>query len=68
MGNIAAYLAVIVVGALVTLIANRPARAISLRVGYVALPDERKVTVRRPRTAAVAPCWWAFVSPCSSPF
>jgi UDP-GlcNAc:undecaprenyl-phosphate GlcNAc-1-phosphate transferase len=43
MGNIAAYLAVIVVGAVVTLIANRPARAISLRVGYVALPDERKV-------------------------
>jgi UDP-GlcNAc:undecaprenyl-phosphate GlcNAc-1-phosphate transferase len=43
MGNIAAYLAVIVVGAIVTLIANKPARAISLRVGYTALPDERKV-------------------------
>jgi UDP-GlcNAc:undecaprenyl-phosphate GlcNAc-1-phosphate transferase len=43
MGNIAAYVAVAVVGAVVTLIANRPARVISLRAGYTALPDERKV-------------------------
>ncbi|HEY5266991.1 MAG TPA: MraY family glycosyltransferase [Acidimicrobiales bacterium] len=43
MGNIAAYLAVAVVGAVVTLFANRPARVISLRVGYTAQPDERKV-------------------------
>ena len=43
MGNVAAYLAVALVGAVVTLIATRPARAISLRVGYTALPDERKV-------------------------
>jgi UDP-GlcNAc:undecaprenyl-phosphate GlcNAc-1-phosphate transferase len=42
-GNIAAYIAVAVVGAVVTLIANRPARAISIRVGYTALPDDRKV-------------------------
>jgi UDP-GlcNAc:undecaprenyl-phosphate GlcNAc-1-phosphate transferase len=43
MGNIAAYVAVAVVGAVVTLIANRPARVIALRAGYTALPDERKV-------------------------
>ena len=43
MGNIAAYLVVAVVGAVVTLIANRPARVISQRVGYTAQPDERKV-------------------------
>jgi UDP-GlcNAc:undecaprenyl-phosphate GlcNAc-1-phosphate transferase len=43
MGNIAAYIAVAVVGAVITLIANRPARAISLQVGYTAQPGERKV-------------------------
>jgi len=43
MGNIAAYLAVALVGAVVTLLANRPARVISLRVGYTAMPDARKV-------------------------
>jgi UDP-GlcNAc:undecaprenyl-phosphate GlcNAc-1-phosphate transferase len=43
MGNIAAYIAVAVVGALITLFANRPARAISLQVGYTALPGDRKV-------------------------
>jgi UDP-GlcNAc:undecaprenyl-phosphate GlcNAc-1-phosphate transferase len=43
MGNIAAYGVVALVGAVVTLIANRPARAISLKVGYVAMPGERKV-------------------------
>jgi UDP-GlcNAc:undecaprenyl-phosphate GlcNAc-1-phosphate transferase len=43
MGNIAAYIAVAVVGAVITLIANRPARAISLQVGYTALPGDRKV-------------------------
>src|SRR5580693_1664835 len=43
MDNIAAYIAVAVVGAVVTLIANRPARAISLKIGYTALPGERKV-------------------------
>jgi UDP-GlcNAc:undecaprenyl-phosphate GlcNAc-1-phosphate transferase len=42
-GNIGAYLAVAVVGAVITLIANRPARNISLRIGYTAQPDERKV-------------------------
>jgi UDP-GlcNAc:undecaprenyl-phosphate GlcNAc-1-phosphate transferase len=46
MGHIAAYVAVAVVGAVVTLIANRPARVISLRAGYTALPDERKVHQR----------------------
>jgi UDP-GlcNAc:undecaprenyl-phosphate GlcNAc-1-phosphate transferase len=46
MGNIAAYVAVALVGAVVTLIANRPARVISLRAGYTALPDERKVHQR----------------------
>lgn len=43
MGNIAAYIAVAVVGAVITLVANRPARAISLQVGYTALPGDRKV-------------------------
>ncbi|HEV7958084.1 MAG TPA: MraY family glycosyltransferase [Acidimicrobiales bacterium] len=43
MDNIAAYIAVAVVGAVVTLIANRPARAISLKIGYTAQPGERKV-------------------------
>lgn len=43
MGNIASYVAVMLVGALVTLVANRPARVISLRVGYTAQPDDRKV-------------------------
>jgi UDP-GlcNAc:undecaprenyl-phosphate GlcNAc-1-phosphate transferase len=43
MGNIAAYGVVALVGAVVTLIANRPARLISLKVGYVAEPGERKV-------------------------
>jgi len=43
MGHLAAYGVVAVVGAFVTLLANRPARIISLRIGYTALPDERKV-------------------------
>lgn len=43
MGNIAAYIVVAAAGALITLIANRPARAISLQVGYTAQPGERKV-------------------------
>jgi UDP-GlcNAc:undecaprenyl-phosphate GlcNAc-1-phosphate transferase len=43
MGNIAAYVVVLVVGAIVTLVANKPARIISLKVGYCAQPDERKV-------------------------
>ena len=43
MGNIVAYLAVVLVGILVTLAANVPARRIALRVGYTAQPDERKV-------------------------
>ncbi len=43
MGNIAVYVVVLLVGALVTLVANRPARTISLRVGYTAQPDDRKV-------------------------
>ena len=46
MGDIVAYLVVALVGAVVTLVANRPARAISLRVGYTALPDDRKVHTR----------------------
>ncbi len=46
MGNLATYLALIVVAALVTMVANRPAREISLKVGYTAQPDERKVHQR----------------------
>lgn len=37
------YVVVVVVAAGVTAAATVPARRISLRVGYVALPDERKV-------------------------
>ena len=46
MGNLAAYLVLVVVAALVTMVANRPAREISLKVGYTAQPDERKVHQR----------------------
>jgi len=43
MDNLVAYVAVILVGVVVTLVANIPARRIALRVGYTAQPDERKV-------------------------
>ena len=43
MHNIVSYVGVMLVGAVVTMAANRPARAVSLRVGYVAQPDDRKV-------------------------
>ena len=43
MRNILAYAVVAFVGALVTMLLNRPARLISLRVGYTAQPDARKV-------------------------
>ncbi len=46
MHNLASYGVVALVGALVTIIVDRPARAISLRVGYTAQPDERKVHQR----------------------
>ena len=46
MGNIAAYGVVALVGAVVTLLANPVARVISLKVGYVAEPGERKVHER----------------------
>ena len=39
MHNILAYIAVIAVGTVVTLVANVPARKISLRIGYTATPD-----------------------------
>ena len=43
MSNVGSYLAVLIVGAVVTLFANRPARIVSLRIGYSAQPDARKV-------------------------
>ncbi len=43
MPDIAAYAAIIVIGTLVTLVANVPARKISVRINYTAQPDERKV-------------------------
>ena len=46
MGNIASYVVVMLVGAFVTMVANRPARTISLRIGYTAQPDARKVHVK----------------------
>jgi UDP-GlcNAc:undecaprenyl-phosphate GlcNAc-1-phosphate transferase len=43
MHNIVAYVTVLLVGVIVTLAANIPARRIALRVGYTAQPDDRKV-------------------------
>ena len=43
MHNLVDYVMVVVVGIVVTLFANIPARRIALRVGYTAQPDERKV-------------------------
>jgi UDP-GlcNAc:undecaprenyl-phosphate GlcNAc-1-phosphate transferase len=43
MSNIVSYVVVLVVGAVVTMAANVPARIISQRAGYMAQPDERKV-------------------------
>ncbi len=43
MGDVVSYVVVALVGAIITLVANRPARIISLRIGYCAQPDERKV-------------------------
>jgi UDP-GlcNAc:undecaprenyl-phosphate GlcNAc-1-phosphate transferase len=43
MSNITSYVVVLVVGAVVTMAANVPARIISQRAGYTAQPDERKV-------------------------
>ena len=46
MGNIVSYVIVMLVGAFVTMVANRPARTISVRIGYTAQPDARKVHVK----------------------
>jgi len=46
MDNIASYVVVLLVGALVTGAADVPARIIAQRVGYLAQPDERKVHER----------------------
>lgn len=43
MGDVPAYVLVALVASIVTLLANKPARLISVRIGYSALPDERKV-------------------------
>jgi len=43
MSNIVSYVIVMLVGAAVTMVADKPARSISLRVGYTAQPDDRKV-------------------------
>jgi UDP-GlcNAc:undecaprenyl-phosphate GlcNAc-1-phosphate transferase len=43
MSDLVAYLTVAGVAAVVTLIANKPARRLALRAGYCAEPDERKV-------------------------
>jgi UDP-GlcNAc:undecaprenyl-phosphate GlcNAc-1-phosphate transferase len=43
MHNVADYVIIIVVGTTVTLVANVPARIISMRIGYTAQPDARKV-------------------------
>jgi UDP-GlcNAc:undecaprenyl-phosphate GlcNAc-1-phosphate transferase len=42
-GNIASYAAVMVVALVATMVMNRPARTIALKVGYTAQPDARKV-------------------------
>jgi UDP-GlcNAc:undecaprenyl-phosphate GlcNAc-1-phosphate transferase len=41
--NVASYAAVCALALLATLVVNRPARALALKVGYAALPDARKV-------------------------
>jgi len=41
--SIASYVVIFVVALVATLVCNAPARLISLRVGYAAQPDERKV-------------------------
>ncbi|MDE3030647.1 MAG: undecaprenyl/decaprenyl-phosphate alpha-N-acetylglucosaminyl 1-phosphate transferase [Acidobacteriota bacterium] len=46
MSGLPVYAIVAVVAALVTLLVDFPARAISMRVGYAAQPDERKVHER----------------------
>ena len=43
MHSLALYVAVAAIAAVVTAIANRPARVIAMRVGYAAQPDPRKV-------------------------
>lgn len=43
MNNIASYVAVGAIALVATMIANRPARSVALRVNYTAQPDERKV-------------------------
>jgi UDP-GlcNAc:undecaprenyl-phosphate/decaprenyl-phosphate GlcNAc-1-phosphate transferase len=43
MANIGSYAAVCAIALITTLVVNRPARALALKVGYTALPDERKV-------------------------
>lgn len=43
MSNFTAYVAVLAVAAVVTLVVNRPARVIALKTGYTAQPDARKV-------------------------
>ena len=46
MPNVLTYVVLALVGALGTWLANKPARSISLKVGYVAQPDARKVHQR----------------------
>ena len=46
MGNVASYIAVLVVGLVATLFVNRPSRSIALKIGYTAQPDIRKVHER----------------------
>ncbi len=46
MGNVASYIAVLVVGLVATLLVNRPSRSIALKIGYTAQPDIRKVHER----------------------
>lgn len=43
MANITAYVTVVLLAAIVTMAATRPAREIAVKVGYSAQPDERKV-------------------------
>jgi UDP-GlcNAc:undecaprenyl-phosphate/decaprenyl-phosphate GlcNAc-1-phosphate transferase len=42
-GNIGIYAAVAAIGLVTTLLATRPARELSLKVGYTAMPSERKI-------------------------
>ena len=43
MSNVSSYVAILAIALITTLLVNRPARTLALKVGYTAMPDARKV-------------------------